>query len=102
MTILAIETLRGPVIELIDGDAPVLEISEVGVQGAAGGQTPPGVFTQAAASAEWIVNHNLGWKPFVTLLSPGSVEVEANVVHFSDNQFRVFFSQPQSGLALMR
>lgn len=52
---------------------------------------------QASPSAEWIVNHNLGVRPSVTVLSPGGVEVSASVIHASPNQLRVSFAQPQSG-----
>lgn len=65
------------------------------------GPTPGAVFEhpQPSPSAEWIVNHNLGTRPSVTVLSPGGVEVGASVVHQSANQLRIYFAQPQSGSA---
>lgn len=52
---------------------------------------------QSSPSAEWTVNHNLGFRPSATVLSPGGVEVVAGVVHVSANQLRVTFATPQSG-----
>lgn len=53
--------------------------------------------------AQWIVNHNLGHKPAgITVLNSGSVEVEANIVHTSENQFVVNLSPPMSGLVVVQ
>lgn len=75
-----------------------------GPRGEQGEQGPPGEsgafsdFTQTfSAAAEWVVNHNLGRKPLVAVSSTGGVEVEANVVHMSVNQLRVFFTVPLAG-----
>ncbi|WP_426036525.1 hypothetical protein [Brevundimonas sp. DC300-4] len=54
-------------------------------------------FVQNSPSADWIVNHNLGFRPTATVLSAGGVEVLAEVVHASTNQLRVIFPQPQTG-----
>lgn len=61
-------------------------------------------FTQVfPISGEWIVNHNLGAKPAaVTVLSSGGVEVEANIVHMSDNQFRVLLNPPMAGQVIVQ
>lgn len=74
-----------------------------GPAGPSGPAGPPGpagatyLHAQPFASADWIVNHNLGVRPSATVLSPGGVEVEAGVVHVSTNQLRVIFHTPQSG-----
>ncbi len=54
---------------------------------------------QSSPSAEWVVNHNLGLRPAVSVLSPGGVEVSAHVIHQSTNQLRIYFAQPQTGSA---
>ena len=54
---------------------------------------------QPSPAAELIVNHNLGVRPSVTVLSPGGVEVGASVIHQSANQLRIYFAEPQSGSA---
>jgi hypothetical protein len=55
--------------------------------------------TQAAASDDWIVNHNLGFRPAVSVLSAGGVEVEATIVHISVNQLRVQAASAFAGSA---
>lgn len=57
------------------------------------------IHNQAVASTEWIINHNLGFYPDVTVLSPGLAEVGAHVLHTSLNQARVYFVVPYSGIA---
>ena len=52
--------------------------------------------------SEWIVNHNFGRNPVVSVLSPGGIEVEAEVVHINTNQTRVLFNAPQLGKAIAR
>lgn len=70
----------------------------IGPEGPVG---PPGGggfdFTQASPSAEWVVNHNLGFRPSCSVLTPGGVEMLAGVSHVSDVQLRVRFSSPQVG-----
>ncbi|MBJ7446861.1 MAG: hypothetical protein JHC81_04940 [Brevundimonas sp.] len=82
-------------------DAPLPTV--ITVVGPQGGRGPAGgeafEHIQSSPSAEWIVNHNLGFRPSVTVLSPGGVEVGANPVHQSTNQLRIYFAAPQSGTA---
>ena len=53
--------------------------------------------TQSSASDTWTVNHNLGYRPVVSVRSPGGVEVEATVTHTSVNQCVVTFAAPYTG-----
>ena len=50
-----------------------------------------------AASTSWVVNHNLGAYPIVTLLTTGGAEIEAELVHTSVDQFVVYFVTPLAG-----
>jgi hypothetical protein len=76
-----------------------MEVVEVGIQG------PPGrdglgssyIHTQAAASATWTVNHNLGYRPSPAVTNAGGVQVWAEVVHTSANQLLVYFDSPSTG-----
>lgn len=52
---------------------------------------------QTSASIIWVVNHNLGYRPSATVLSPGGAEVFATVEHQSANQLRVYFNEPATG-----
>jgi hypothetical protein len=56
--------------------------------------------TQATAAATWTVNHNLGRRPAVTVMTAGGLEVLAEVLHTSVNQVLVTFDQPTAGLAV--
>lgn len=74
--------------------------------GVPGIQGPPGAgghyfqHVQSSAAAVWTVNHNLGARTNVAVFSPGGVEVEAAVLHVSDNQTTISFNTPQTGSAV--
>lgn len=55
---------------------------------------------QSPAAAEWIVNHNLGYRPNISVLTIGGVKVIAEVLHISNNQARVYFDTPMAGMAV--
>lgn len=76
-------------------------IVHAGPRGAAGADGAAQDFehVQSGASAEWIINHNFGYEPLVSVLSPGGVEMEASIVHVSTNQVRVYFASAQAGRA---
>lgn len=57
------------------------------------------VYTQAAASATWTINHNLGFKPSVELFDSGSQEIDASIVHTSNNQVVVTLTKAIAGFA---
>lgn len=52
---------------------------------------------QSPASAEWIVNHNLGVYPEASVLTAGGQKVLTEILHVSVNQMRVYFSTPFTG-----
>lgn len=65
-------------------------------------QPQPGsayVHTQSTPSTEWIINHNLGFRPAVELLTVGGMEFDAEVVHITANQTRVRNTIPMAGTA---
>jgi hypothetical protein len=81
-----------------------IEVLSVAQQGPPG---PPGVsanaffhHAQPAASDTWTVNHNLGFRPAVSLLSDGGKEMWAEVIHTGVNQFIAYFDAPTSGIAI--
>lgn len=56
-----------------------------------------------ANAAQWIVNHNLGRRPAsIALLTVGGVEIEANIVHTSENQFVVDLNPPIAGQVIVQ
>lgn len=74
-----------------------------GDTGAKGDQGEAGLFAyehiQTVASDSWLVNHNLGRNPIVSVYSVGGREVNAEVVHINTNQTQILFAAPQTGAA---
>lgn len=70
---------------------------------AAGPSGPPGgavyEHTQSSPSQTWIINHNLGAYPSVTLRTVGGVEFEGEVTHTSSNQAVVSLAIAMAGVA---
>lgn len=57
------------------------------------------LFTQRVPAIQWVINHNLGYKPSVYPTTLGGLEIEASVQHTSDNQCIVSFSAATAGHA---
>lgn len=62
----------------------------------------PYIHDQSSPSNEWIINHNFGYTPVVDLLDTANRQIEAEVLHISNNQSRAYFNQPKSGKAVAR
>lgn len=73
--------------------------------GASGGGTGTNVhdfvFTQASPTAEWVINHNLGFEPTnIAVRDPAGVGLALfTVIHVSSSQVRLQFNPPASGVA---
>lgn len=57
------------------------------------------VFTQGVASTTWVVAHNLGNFPSVTIVDTGGSEVEGEVTHTDVNNLTITFGAAFSGKA---
>jgi hypothetical protein len=57
------------------------------------------VFVQSAPSRVWVVNHNLGWRPAVSVVDTGGAEVQGDVRHTHLNQLVISFVIPLAGVA---
>lgn len=77
-----------------------ITVGKQGPPGAPGTSPPRFTFVQSVANATWTVNHNLGYKPHVSVLSVGGLEMLAEVLHASDNQVLVLFDSPKLGSVL--
>lgn len=64
-----------------------------------GAGTPAFVHTQGTAATSWTVNHNLGFRPSVEVLSVGGAEIDAAVLHTSVNQTVISFVTATAGSA---
>ena len=79
--------------------APVLLLG-AGEQGPAGASGASYTHDQPAAADQWIINHNLGYRPSVAAHSVGGQIMLANIIHMSLNQARILFDGPVSGFAV--
>jgi hypothetical protein len=83
-----------------ESEGPV--IVSVGEQGPPGRPGPGGAtfeFIQSTPVDAWTCNHNLGFRPNVSVKTLGGSEVEAEVLHASTNQVLIYFDLPQTGIA---
>lgn len=84
-----------------------------GLQGAQGLQGPPGpagpqgassgmqfIFTQHVAAEVWVIEHNLGRYPVITIIDSGGEETSGEVTYVDLNHVTVEFSAPFSGIAV--
>lgn len=79
-----------------------LIVAKVGVPGPAGPAGTPGagyIHTQSVAASVWTINHNLGYKPAVTALTVGGLEMEVEVLHISINQTQISLVAAMAGTA---
>lgn len=77
----------------------------VAIPGPPGQTGPPGagfyyLHTQAVASAGWMIVHNLGLRPNVSVLI-GEETVGVPVTHIDVNTAYISFSAPQTGKAVL-
>jgi hypothetical protein len=54
---------------------------------------------QMVPNTTWIVNHNLGYKPHITVLSPGGTALVCEIIHTNVNQAVLIFNLPTAGTA---
>lgn len=56
---------------------------------------------QSVASNEWVINHNLGRHPSVTIVDSAGTQVFGDVEYNSENQITIRFSASFSGRAFL-
>lgn len=59
------------------------------------------VHTQSTPSATWLINHNLGRKPSVTIVDSSEKVVFGDITYVTDNQLTVSFSAAFGGKAYL-
>lgn len=87
--------------ELVVIDREVISIISEGIQGPTGSPGVGSAFIhqQPSPEVEWIINHNLGVKPMVEVRNAGGAVGIAEIIHFSANQLRIYFTVPTAGEA---
>ena len=94
----SVQTVEQIEVVIDDLDLEVIEVSEQGPPGPIG---PGGLgdFEQTfSALSSWVVNHNLGRRPLVSVTTMGGDEIGVRVLHTNDNQFVVYFDSPIAGI----
>lgn len=89
------------VVSVVRYDTPTIQVVAVAEQGPPGSSISGVTFNQASPSAEWTINHNMGYKPAVSVRDSGGSEVEAEILHITVNQTKVYFASPQAGQAYL-
>ena len=56
---------------------------------------------QNAVSSSWVITHNLGFKPNVTVVDSGGTIYEGEITYTNSNSLTVSFSQSFSGKAYL-
>jgi hypothetical protein len=72
-----------------------------GKKGEAGGPQPQFSWSPASALSDWMIPHNLGRHPGVSVLLPDGEVILANVQHLDSDVLTVSFSQPTLGTAFL-
>lgn len=91
-------------VEILTAATSVVDVTLPGPQGPMGPQGPSGPIgsvyhhTQSTPATTWVVNHNLGFHPHVSVWV-GAVEVSAEVVNITTNIVHVLFDEPMTGMA---
>lgn len=56
---------------------------------------------QQVASKEWVITHNLGKKPAVTVVDSGENKIFGDVIYVDENTIKLIFSAAFSGIAYL-
>lgn len=89
-----------PVVAVTVPQSPAVTVNEIVV----GGINSPTVayhHTQGTSSASWVIAHNLGWNPNVTVQDSGGSIVEGEITYTSLNSLTVTFTGAFSGNAYL-
>ena len=99
---LGVTKLSSGSVETPPSPATAIALSQVvpGLRGLPGSAAVHYEHLQSIAETEWVVNHNLGIRPQVSVFSLGGVTMWAEVVHISLNQVFVYFDSPQTGIVV--
>jgi hypothetical protein len=98
------------VLDVVDGEITLEVIGEVGprgiqgIQGEIGPPGPPPAFYrhhQTSASDQWLIQHDLPYRPAVTIVDSAGTVLIADVVYVDDLNVQVGFSAPTAGYAYL-
>jgi hypothetical protein len=99
-------------IEIIESNNEII-IASPGPQGPQGLQGEPGVFAdipvtifsftweQQTNEIVWTIQHNLGYRPNVSIIDYGRNNIEADISHVDVNELTITFTSATSGYAYL-
>lgn len=94
------EGLYDPVIgQVVSVRGPQGFKGDKGDKGDTGDPSLAFLYTQPTPSLSWVIVHNLGYKPLISVFSPGGLIVECSPLHDNDNQITIVFNIPFAGSA---
>lgn len=88
-------------VSVVVHDNPTISVIAVAQQGPPGSSVSGFTFNQVGAATPWIITHNFGYKPAVSVRDSGGSEVEAEILHINNNETRIYFASPQEGQAYL-
>lgn len=78
----------------------VVQAGPVGPAGPSGAASSSMEYTQVASASSWVINHNLGFKPNVTVEEAVTgAQLMGLEIHHSVNQVELQFNTPRAGTA---
>ena len=84
-----------------------VELASPGPQGPKGDPTPFNVglvsfnYEQQSLQSEWLISHNLGFRPAVSVMDYSKNNIECDIEHINENLVKLIFSSPNSGYAYL-
>jgi hypothetical protein len=110
----AVETIPDVIILAAGNIGPPGPVGPTGPPGMQGAQGPPGpigppnpnadvsyIHTQSILSGTWVILHNLGKFPSVSVVDTGNSVILPNVQYDNNNQVTLIFGSPTSGKAYL-
>lgn len=107
MTTVNVSSVSNTVVVTENGSSTVVTVpvtstvtaTTAGPQGPKGDAGAAYEYQQVLADTTWTINHNLGYKPGVSVYNTGSQEIEAEVIHTSVNQTLIVLTLATAGFA---
>lgn len=96
-----VRNLSGEIIawKVGDGVTPWIGLALFSLTAGGGGGASSFTHSQPAPLASWVINHNLGRDPSVSVLTLGGSQIWPEIIHVSENQTQIAFSAPTAGSA---
>lgn len=100
MTIEVLARTQRIVVDPSDQSVAIVNAGPQGPPGAGGGITNSFFYTQVDPASSWVINHNLGFRPNVSVEEAGTgAQLMCAEIHHSVTQVELQFNTPRAGTA---